>query len=77
MQVHRFQIGENVEIVANALTARHAPGQYTVVRLMPNDGADREYRVRHNHDGHERVVRQSEIRRGPLAALGRSLPPAE
>ena len=74
MQAHRFQIGENVEILAGTLTARHAPGQYTVVRLMPNDGADREYRVRSNQDGHERVVRQSEMRSGPLAALGRNLP---
>jgi hypothetical protein len=38
-----------------------------VLRLLPNDGADREYRVRHQHDEHERVVRESQLRPGPAS----------
>ena len=45
-------------------------GAYTVVRLHPNDASDREYRVKNARDGHERVVRESQIRLGPFAALG-------
>ena len=44
----------------------NARGTYTVVRLLPNHGTDREYRVRNARDGHERVVRESQLRRGPL-----------
>jgi hypothetical protein len=35
-----------------------------------NDASDREYRVRNVRDGHERVVRESQIRRGPATPLG-------
>ena len=42
----------------------------TILRLLPNDAADREYRVRHSHDGHERVVRESQLRRGATSPLG-------
>ncbi|ONG58807.1 hypothetical protein BKE38_01885 [Pseudoroseomonas deserti] len=34
---------------------------YTVMRLQPNDGTDREYRVRSQSDGHERIVRESQF----------------
>jgi len=74
MPSHRFEIGQNVELLAGFLTPRDALGHYTVVRLLPNDSPDREYRLRNNRDGHERVVRESQIRLGSLAALGKSVP---
>ncbi|WP_421991257.1 hypothetical protein [Roseococcus sp.] len=36
-------------------------GPYRVLRLLANDGVDLEYHVKHVGDGHERMVRQSEI----------------
>jgi hypothetical protein len=45
-----------------------------VVRLLPNDAADREYRIKNDRDGHERVVRESQMRLGSLAVLGKNLP---
>ncbi|WP_424134678.1 hypothetical protein [Roseomonas chloroacetimidivorans] len=74
MPRHSFEVGQNVEIIAGHLTPRDALGVYTVVRLLPNDGVDREYRVRSTHDGHERVVSQSQMRLGPTAALGKNIP---
>jgi hypothetical protein len=32
------------------------------VRQLPNDSSDREYRVKNATDGHERVVRESQVR---------------
>ncbi len=43
-----------------------ARGTYTVARLLPNDGCDREYRVKNVRDGCERVVREGQLRHGPL-----------
>ena len=66
MSLHRFAVGQSVEFAPGRLDATATRGAYTVVRLLPNDGGDREYRVRNTRDGHERVVRESQLRRGPL-----------
>ena len=72
---HRFEVGQNVELVAGYLTPSDALGQsYTVVRLLPNDAADREYRIRNDRGGQERVVRESQMRLGSFAALGKNVP---
>ena len=59
MAGHRYAIGDRVEIRRS--TYQVDVGPYTVTRLLPNDSADREYRVRHVRDGQERVVSESGI----------------
>ena len=66
MPPHSFSIGQNVEFVGSKYAANVPDGAYVVLRLLPNDGMDREYRVKNSVDGHERVVRQSQIRSGPV-----------
>jgi hypothetical protein len=39
-------------------------GTYTIVGLMPWQGTDYQYRVKHARDQHERVVSETELRRG-------------
>ena len=70
MAFHRFAVGQSIELVPVRFYATATRGAYTVVRLHPNDASDREYRVKNARDGHERVVRESQIRLGPFAALG-------
>jgi len=66
MQLHSFTVGQRLEFDPGKFDGTGARGTYMVVRLLPNDGSDREYRVRNTRDGHERVVRESQLRRGPL-----------
>jgi hypothetical protein len=70
MPPHSFTIGQSVEFVPGRLDGNMPRGTYTVQRLLPNDGADREYRVKNVHDGHERVVRESQLRSGPKQIFG-------
>lgn len=70
MQPHGFSVGQSVELRAGRYDGNVPPGIYTVLRLLPNDGADREYRVRNQRDGHERVVRESQLRPGPASLFG-------
>lgn len=70
MPLHRFVVGQSVEFVPGRFDGTAPRGTYTVVRLLPNDASDREYQVKNSRDGHERVVRESQIRRGPTTALG-------
>ena len=66
MPHHSFAVGQRLEFDPGKFDGTNARMSYTVVRLLPNDGSDREYRVRSARDGHERVVRESQLRRGPL-----------
>ena len=69
MPLHSFTVGQSIEFVPARFDGTAQPGTYTVVRQLPNDSSDREYRVRNVHDGHERVVRESQIRLGPAVLL--------
>lgn len=70
MPLHSFAVGQSIEFVPDKFDGSAASGTYTIVRLLPNDSADREYRIKNVRDGHERVVRESQIRRGPITLLG-------
>lgn len=70
MPLHSFTVGQSIEFVPGKFDGSAPGGTYTVVRQLPNDSTDREYRVKNTRDGHERVVRESQIRRGPAMPLG-------
>ncbi len=70
MPPHSFSVGQSVEFVPGRFDGSAPWGTYKVLRLLPNDSSDREYRVKNSHDGHERVVRESQIRRGPTTPFG-------
>jgi hypothetical protein len=62
MASHKFKIGQTVHLIPNRLE-RHVPaGTYTIQRLLPVEGRDLHYRVKHTQDGHERVVNEAQLR---------------
>jgi len=67
MPPHSFAVGQNVDLIQSRHSGNAPQGSYTVQRLLPNDSPDREYRIRNNRDGHERVVRESQLRAGPMS----------
>ncbi|WP_368417084.1 hypothetical protein [Falsiroseomonas sp.] len=69
MPPHGFAIGQSVELSPGRFDGNVPRGTYTILRLLPNDAADREYRVRNARDGHERVVRESQLRPGPKSVF--------
>lgn len=69
MTPHRFAVGEIVEFVPRRYDGNVPRGAYAVTRLLPGPPNDREYRVRHVQDGHERVVLESQLRQGSAPAL--------
>jgi hypothetical protein len=60
MPAHKFQVGQFVRITPSPLWAAPA-GRYEIVRLMPPQGANNQYRVKFVDDGHERMVKESDL----------------
>ena len=68
--VHRYRAEQAVEFFPGPGVDRKAKGQYTVVGLLPMDGAIAQYRVKNKTDGHERVVCENELRSTIDGSLG-------
>ena len=64
MAHHKFKVGQTVNLVANRLERHVPPGAYTIQRLLPIEGLELLYRVKHTADGHERVVSEAQLRPG-------------
>jgi len=62
MAQHKFKVGQTVNLIANRLERHVPPGAYTIQRLLPVEGLDLLYRVKHTGDGHERVVNEAQLR---------------
>lgn len=69
---HKFAVGETVEFMPNRTEPNVPPGLYKIVRLLPKEARDYQYRVKNAHDGHERVMRESQL----TAIAGGKWPPA-
>lgn len=63
MSTHKFEIGQVVRSDAPP-SSGIPPGSYQIVRQLPSGDAarDLQYRVKATLDGHERIVRESELR---------------
>lgn len=59
--VHRFAIGDRVAFTPTAFDGSAQRGVYTVVRQMPSEDRDLQYRIKDPRDGHERMVRESQL----------------
>jgi hypothetical protein len=67
MSPHRFIVGQTVEFQPGPFDGNVPRGLYTITRQLPGDAHDREYRVKSERDGHERVMREKQLRAGAEA----------
>ena len=60
--MHKFHIGQTVRY--NASFGRGGPsGFYKIVKQMPSESEDRQYRIKSASEPHERVVNESQLSR--------------
>lgn len=62
MAQHKFKVGQTVNLLPNRLERHVPPGAYTIQRVLPVEGRNLLYRVKHSGDGHERVVNEAQLR---------------
>jgi hypothetical protein len=61
MSAAKFTAGQSVRFEAPSVARRRGEGGYRVVRLMPLDGEEYEYRIKSPVEPHERVARESPL----------------
>ncbi|HTV45059.1 MAG TPA: hypothetical protein VMF05_07050 [Stellaceae bacterium] len=61
MSEHKFRVGQAVQFVPDPGVDRASRGRYTIVRLLPLEAGTPQYRVKNTVDGHERMVRETQL----------------
>jgi hypothetical protein len=60
---HRFRSGQTVRLSRGLLYKAAADGDYKIVRQLPENGGELEYRIKSLREPHERVVKESDLER--------------
>jgi hypothetical protein len=60
MEKRKFSAGQNVTMIPSR-TYRAPPDIFKVMRLLPAEAGNPQYRIKSLRDGHERVVTESDI----------------
>jgi hypothetical protein len=60
---HKYQIGETVYYTSPTFGRTAATGSYIVVKLLPSEGDDYQYRIKSSGEAFERVAKESQLDR--------------
>ena len=61
LRTHKFRVGETVLYTSSPITRPGASGSYKVVKLLPSDGDDYQYRIKNSGEAFERVAKESQL----------------
>jgi hypothetical protein len=61
LRTHKFQVGQTVFYTSSPVSRPGASGSYKVVRLLPSDGEDYQYRIKNPGEAFERVAKESQL----------------
>jgi lysozyme family protein len=61
LHTHKFQVGQTVFYTSSPITRPGASGSYKVMRLLPSDGEDYQYRIKNPGEAFERVAKESQL----------------
>jgi hypothetical protein len=61
LRTHKFQVGQTVFYTSSPISRPGASGSYKVVRLLPSDGEDYQYRIKNPGEAFERVAKESQL----------------
>lgn len=62
-RLHKYQVGEVVYFTSPSFGRAAASGSYTVVKLLPTEGDDHQYRIKSSGEAFERVAKESQLDR--------------
>jgi hypothetical protein len=61
LRTHKFRVGQTVLYTSSPITRPGASGSYKVVKLLPSDGDDYQYRIKNSGEAFERVAKESQL----------------
>ena len=63
LKTHKFQIGQTVCFTSRPIGHMAVNDIYRIVKLLPSDGEDYQYRIKSANEAFERVAKESQLDR--------------
>lgn len=63
LRSHKYHVGDVVFYTSPSFGRAAATGSYTVVKQLPSEGDDYQYRIKNNEEAFERVAKESQLDR--------------
>jgi hypothetical protein len=61
LRAHKYRVGQTVLYTSSPISRPGASGSYRVVKLLPSDGDDYQYRIKNPGEAFERVAKESQL----------------
>lgn len=63
MALHRFKMGQSVNFAPNPRDFPSSGRRYEIVRQLPLEGREPQYRIKSKEEPYERIAKESELSR--------------
>jgi hypothetical protein len=63
LRTHKFLVGQSVHYTLGRHGNGGASGVYKIMRLLPPEGDDYQYRIKSANEPHERIAKESQLER--------------
>ena len=63
LKTHKYSIGQNVRYTAGPFSRLGASGPFKIVKLLPPEGDEHQYRIKSAAEAFERVAKESQLDR--------------
>ena len=63
LKSHKFSVGQSVYFTSGVIGRAGVTGSYRIVRLLPPEGDDFQYRIKSVGEAYERVAKESQLDR--------------
>jgi hypothetical protein len=63
LKAHKYSIGQTVRYIAGPISRVNNTGTFKVVKLLPPDGDEHQYRIKSTGEAFERVAKESQLDR--------------
>ena len=63
MSQHRFKVGQVVDFAPGRVGVPASSGKYTIIKLLPFEEGQPQYRIKSSAETFERVARESQLSR--------------
>jgi hypothetical protein len=61
VRAHKYTVGQTVHYTASGFGRFGVSGSYKIVKLLPSDGDDHQYRIKSATESFERVAKESQL----------------
>ena len=63
LKSHRYTLGQGVRYTSGPFGRFGAGGSFRIVKLLPSDGEEFQYRIKNTEEAFERVAKESQLDR--------------